>query len=316
MRIIRKPLSFSLPEPCVATIGFFDGIHKGHRFLINQLKEIAASKGIRSAIITFPVHPRTVMNVDYQSELLTTCDEKIEMLTGTGIDYCIMFDFTKEVSRLSAREFMADVLRKRYNVQTLVIGYDHRFGHNRSESFDDYLRYGKELGMEVLPARAYTCDNVSISSSVVRSFLHKGEVDNVVDYLGYNYFLTGTVVDGYQVGRAIGFPTANIRVDDPDKLIPFDGVYAVRVTVNGESFTGMLNIGHRPTVRNDEHRSIEVHLLHFRKYIYNQSIRVFFIKRLRSEEKFDSVEALTAQLHKDASAVEALFKASASHPST
>ncbi|KAA6305638.1 Riboflavin biosynthesis protein RibF, partial [termite gut metagenome] len=196
-------------------------------------------------------------------ELLTTCDEKIEMLAETEIDYCIMFDFTSDISCLSAQEFMANILHKQYNVQTLVIGYDHRFGHNRSEGFDDYLRYGKELGMEVLLTRAYTRDNVNISSSVVRSFLQKGEVDKVVDCLGYNYFLTGTVVGGYKVGRTIGFPTANIRVEDPDKLIPLGGVYAVRVTVNGESFAGMLNIGQRPTINNGEHRSIEVHILHF-----------------------------------------------------
>ncbi|KAA6317884.1 Riboflavin biosynthesis protein RibF [termite gut metagenome] len=306
MRIIRKPLPFSLPEPCVATIGFFDGVHKGHRFLISQLKEIAASKGIHSAVITFPVHPRKVMNLDYHSELLTTCDEKIEMLAETEIDYCIMFDFTSDIFCLSAQEFMANVLRKQYNVQTLVIGYDHRFGHNRSEGFDDYLHYGKELGMEVLLTRAYTRDNVNISSSVVRSFLHKGEVDKVVDCLGYNYFLTGTVVGGYKVGRTIGFPTANIRVEDPDKLIPLGGVYAVRVTVNGESFAGMLNIGQRPTINNGEHRSIEVHILHFQSDIYNCPIRISFVWRIRSEEKFDSMEELTAQLHKDAIEVESL----------
>ncbi|KAA6331466.1 Riboflavin biosynthesis protein RibF [termite gut metagenome] len=308
MRIIRKPLPLSPLEPCVATIGFFDGVHKGHRFLINQLKEIAASKGIRSAIITFPVHPRKVMHSDYRPELLTTCDEKIQLLAETEIDYCIMFDFTPEVSCLSAQEFMANVLREKYNVQTLVIGYDHRFGHNRSESFDDYFRYGKELGIEVLLTRAYTCNNVNISSSVVRSFLHKGEVDKVVDCLGYNYFLTGTVIGGYKVGRTIGFPTANICVEASDKLIPLGGVYAVRVAVNEESFIGMLNIGQRPTINNGEHRSIEVHILHFQSDIYDCPIHISFVRRIRSEEKFDSIEGLTTQLHKDALAVKALFK--------
>jgi riboflavin kinase/FMN adenylyltransferase len=309
MKVIRKPFLSSPLAPCAATIGFFDGVHKGHRFLINRIKAIAANKNICSAIITFPVHPRKIMNVDYCPELLTTCDEKTQLLAETGIDYCIMLDFTPDISLMSAKEFMTNILRKRYNVQTLVIGHDHRFGHNRDESVDDYLRYGKELDMEVLHAHAYTYNNATISSSMVRSLLHKGEVDQVTDCLGYHYSLTGTVIDGYQVGRAIGFPTANIRVNDPGKLIPCDGVYAVRVTVNGASFTGMLNIGERPTVNNGKHRSIEVHIFHFRSDIYNYPIHLSFVKRIRSEKKFDSIEKLVAQLHKDAAEVQSLLGA-------
>ncbi|MDR2858886.1 MAG: bifunctional riboflavin kinase/FAD synthetase [Mediterranea sp.] len=307
MKIIRKPFLTPSLEPCAVAIGFFDGVHKGHRFLINQVKEIAANKGIRSAIITFPIHPRKVMGSGYCLEILTTCDEKVQLLAETGIDYCVMPDFTPEMSLLSAREFMANILYAQYNVQALVIGYDHRFGHNRSESFDDYHRYGQELGMEVFLARAYTYNHTNVSSSMVRSLLLGGEVDKAADYLGYNYSLTGTVVDGYKVGRAIGFPTANIRVEDSGKLIPGDGVYAVRVAVNGHSFTGMLNIGRRPTINNGTYRSIEVHILHFQADIYNYPIHISFVQRIRSEEKFDSIEQLIAQLRKDASEVELLL---------
>ena len=236
MQIIRDTSAIN-PEPSVATIGFFDGVHAGHRYLIQQVKEIAAAKSLRSALVTFPVHPRKVMNTNYRPELLTTPEEKIRLLANIGVDYCLMLDFTPEVSRLTAREFMTQLLKKRYQVKHLVIGYDHRFGHNRSEGFEDYVRYGKEIGIEVIRAKAYTSNieienvpNVPVSSSLIRKLLHQGEVDLAADCLKYEYFLDGIVVGGYQVGRKIGFPTANLSVDDPDKLIPADGVYAVWVT--------------------------------------------------------------------------------------
>jgi riboflavin kinase/FMN adenylyltransferase len=309
MKIIHPSSPLPSAEACAATIGFFDGVHKGHRFLIDQVKEIAAEKNIHSAIITFPIHPRKVIDAGYCPEMLTTCDEKTNLLAETEADYCLMHPFTTETARLSARQFMADVLRKQYNVQALVIGYDHRFGHNRSENFDDYFRYGKELGIEVFLAQAYICENTrNISSSLIRSFLYKGEVDKASVYLGYDYFLTGVVVNGHQVGRHIGFPTANIYVEDSDKLIPADGVYAVCVTINEKSYAGMLNIGQRPTLNNGTHRSIEVHILHFHSDIYHCPIRISFVQRIRSEKKFNNIEQLTAQLHKDAAVVESLLK--------
>ena len=182
MQIIRD-ISAITPEPCVATIGFFDGVHAGHRYLIQQVKEIAAAKGLRSALVTFPVHPRKVMNVEYRPELLTTPEEKISLLADIGVDYCLMLDFTPEISRLTAREFMTQLLKERYQVKYLVIGYDHRFGHNRSEGFEDYVRYGKEIGIEVIRAKAYTSNieignepNIPVSSSLIRKLLHEGEV--------------------------------------------------------------------------------------------------------------------------------------------
>ena len=193
MQIIHD-LPSVLPEPCVATIGFFDGVHLGHRFLIEQVRRAAAAKGMRSALITFPVHPRKVMNSGYRPELLTTRDEKLALLAGTEVDYCMMLDFTPQVSRLTAREFMTGILKERYNVQALVIGYDHRFGHNRSEGFEDYRRYGESMGMEVIRAEACVEDGVRVSSSVIREFLHEGRVREANRCLGYDYFLDGTVV--------------------------------------------------------------------------------------------------------------------------
>lgn len=315
MQIIRNTTDV-VPEPCVATIGFFDGVHSGHRYLIRQVKEIAAAKGLRSALVTFPVHPRKVMNADYHPELLTTAEEKISLLSEIGVDYCLMLDFTPEISRLSAQEFMRQVLKERYQVTCLVIGYDHRFGHNRSEGFEDYVRYGAEIGIEVIRAKAYTSSiemggmqNVPVSSSLIRRLLHEGEVDVAARCLGYGYFLDGTVVGGYQVGRKIGFPTANLSVDDPDKLIPADGVYAVWVEFDGKRYMGMLNIGFRPTLDNGTQRTIEVNILHFHSDIYDKSIRLTFVKRTRPELKYSNIDELIVQLHKDAEETEAILLA-------
>lgn len=307
MQIIYNT-STILPEPCVATIGFFDGVHTGHCFLIDQVKEIAAAKGLRSALVTFPVHPRKVMNADFRPELLTTQEEKIQLLADTGVDYCLMLDFTPQISQLSAMEFMTDILKERYRVECLVIGYDHRFGHNRSEGFEDYCQYGQAIGMEVIRARGYAYNDMHISSSVIRNFLLRGEVDMAACCLGYDYFLDGTVVGGYRVGRKIGFPTANLSVDDPDKLVPADGVYAVRVSFDGNTYMGMLSIGRRPTLNNGLNRTIEVNILHFNSDIYDKIIRISFVKRTRSELKFDTIDELIAQLHKDAIEVEALLR--------
>lgn len=313
MQIIRDTDAI-IPEPCVATIGFFDGVHIGHRYLIQQVKEIAAAKGLRSALVTFPVHPRKVMHSDFRPELLTTPDEKISLLADTGVDYCLMLDFTPEISNLTALEFMEQLLKERFQVKCLVIGYDHRFGHNRSEGFEDYVRYGQSIGIEVVRALACTdyieindTKKITVSSSLIRKLLHQGDVDLAARCLGYEYFLDGTVVGGYQVGRKIGFPTANLSVDDPDKLIPADGVYAVWVTFDGKTYMGMLNIGVRPTIDNGSNRTIEVNILHFHSDIYDKFIRLTFVKRTRPELKFDSIEELIEELHKDAKEVEAIL---------
>ena len=300
--------------PSVATIGFFDGVHRGHRFLIEQVCKAAAARGLASSVITFPVHPRKVMQPGFHPELLTTCDEKVALLAGTGVGYCVMLDFTLDLARLSAKQFMA-ALKQDYQVQALVIGYDHRFGHNRSEGFEDYVCYGKEIGIEVIRAQAYTSDieigttrNIPVSSSLIRKLLHEGEVEIAARCLKYEYFLDGTVVGGYQVGRKIGFPTANLSVDDPDKLIPADGVYAVWVTFDGKTYMGMLNIGVRPTIDNGPNRTIEVNILHFHSNIYDKFIRLTFVKRTRPELKFSSIDELITQLHKDAEETETILK--------
>ena len=297
MNIIRDTHPQAL-TPSVATIGFFDGVHLGHRHLINQVKMAASLNGWCSSIITFPVHPRQVIQSDYRPSLLSSPEEKIELLASTGIDNCILLPFTRELSQLTAWEFM-QLLYDQYKVRMLVIGYDHRFGHNRAETFEDYCRYGRELGIHIMQATAYTQEQDKVSSSVIRRALLSGEVSTATKYLGYPYFMQGTIVSGYQVGRKIGFPTANLQVDFPNKLIPAIGVYAVRVSVNGQSYRGMLNIGHRPTLNNGTDLSIEVHILDFEGDIYHQPMRIEFVDFLRPEAKFNSVDELTVQIQKD-----------------
>ena len=297
MNIIGDTYPQALP-PTVATIGFFDGVHLGHRYLINQVKIAASQCGWCSSIITFPVHPRQVIQSDYQPQLLSSPEEKIELLDQTGVDHCILLPFTQELSKLTAGEFM-QLLYNKYKVRMLVIGYDHRFGHNRAETFEDYCRYGRELGIHIMQATAYTQEQDKVSSSAIRRALLSGDVMTAKKHLGYNYFLEGTVVGGYQVGRNIGFPTANLRVDFPNKLIPSIGVYAVRVHVAGQQWKGMLSIGYRPTLNNGNDLSIEVHILDFEGDIYHQKMRLEFIEFLRPEIKFDSINELVLQMHKD-----------------
>lgn len=305
MKIITDEIKQTL-LPCVATIGCFDGLHRGHRFLIKQVCKEARQRNFHSALITFPVHPRQVMQSSYRPQWLTCLPQKAALIQQTEADYCIMLPFTKELSLLSAREFM-QLLRERFNVRVLVIGYDHRFGHNRCEGFDDYCQYGKELGIEVIRAQALIEDGVSISSSVIRKVLKDGDIQHANHYLGYHYYLDGTVVDGYKVGRKLGFPTANLLPSCPDKLIPKEGVYAVYAYIDEVRYAGMLNIGHRPTVDNGSNLSIEVHILNFSGDIYNHHMRIEFIEFIRQEQKFDSLEKLIAQLNTDRETVSRLL---------
>lgn len=297
MQFITDDIKTALP-PCVATIGCFDGVHRGHRYLIRQVIKIGKEKGLHTSLITFPVHPRQVMQSDYQPQLLSCLPQKEALIQTLNVDYCIMMSFTRELSQLSAYEFMK-LLYDRFSVRALVIGYDHRFGHNRMETFKDYCRYGAELGIEVTQARALVEDGVSVSSSVIRNLLNSGEIAEANHYLSYRYFLDGTVIDGYKMGRKMGFPTANLLPSCPNKLIPAEGVYAVYVYINEARYMGMLNIGYRPTVHNGDNRSIEVYIIDFSEDIYHKQIRIEFMERIRGEQKFESIDSLVSQLNQD-----------------
>lgn len=286
-------------KPLVATIGFFDGVHIGHRFLIGEMNRIAKENGLSSAVITFPEHPRAVLQADYQPQLLNSFEEKIVRLATTEVDYCVVMDFNKQLSQLSAHTFIHDILAGRLHVNTLLIGYDHRFGHNRAEGFEDYVRYGQECGMKVIQAPSHLENGKAISSSWIRKRILAGDMSEAARLLTYPYMLNGHIVKGHQVGRTIGFPTANIQIDEPAKIIPATGVYAVRVHLQKKVFKGMLYIGNRPTVDNGDEVSVEVNILDFEGDLYNRNIRIAFVSHVRDNIRFDSLDDLRAQLEKD-----------------
>lgn len=300
MDIINNNNSGLLKKGCVATVGFFDGLHLGHRYLIEELKTQAAQQQLKSLVITFSVHPRKVLHSDFQPMLLTSLNEKLEQLATTGVDACVVLDFSLEMAQLSAQQFLKDILQERFSVQTLLVGHDHRFGHNRVEGFEDYLRYGQQMGMSLIKANRYTTNELNhISSSEIRKALNAGELANANAMLGYEFGFSGKVVDGFKVGRKIGFPTANIEPEDTDKLIPTTGVYDVKLKIDGIMHRGMMNIGNRPTLQNGLKRSIEVNIFDFNKDIYNERVEVKFVRRIRDEIKFENIDALIAQLTRD-----------------
>jgi riboflavin kinase/FMN adenylyltransferase len=287
----------------VGTIGFFDGVHLGHRYLLNQVKEEAKRLNLPSAVVTFPVHPRKVLQKDYQPALLCRYEEKIEQLQTTGIDYCITLPFTTDIAEMTAQEFMQQVLKQDIGINTLIVGYDHRFGHNREDGFQEYVKYGNELGMNVIEARELQIDGENVSSTKIRRLLKNGEIEKANSLLTYNYTLSGKIVEGYRVGRTIGFPTANIKSWERYKVIPKLGVYAVLVHIRDIIYEGMLYIGTRPTLYDDPEISVEVNIFNFNADLYDQSLTVEFIDFIREDKKFDRMEELIDQIHNDKSLV-------------
>ena len=285
-----------------ACIGFFDGVHKGHRFLLEHLQKEARLTNTLSAVISFANHPRKLIQPDFQLHLINTLDEKIANLSSTGIDACFLLDFTEDIRNLTAREFICDFLSAKMHVTKLLIGYDHRFGRDRAEGFEDYVRYGKSCGMEVVQEPVFNDGtDRNYSSSEVRRNLISGNIAEATSILGQYYKLEGVVIHGHQLGRKLGFPTANLNPFEKDKIIPSNGVYAAKVQLeNGDSFPSMVNIGFRPTVDSEMNRlSVEAHLIGFEGDLYDQSITISFIERIRDERKMSSIEELKKQLSLD-----------------
>lgn len=282
----------------VTTIGTFDGIHIGHQKILKQVVQLAEDKGYVPVVLTLFPHPRMVLQKDDSIKLLNTIEERVELLKKLGIKEVIVKKFTQEFANLSAKDYVKQILVDELNTKQIVIGYDHHFGKNRSANIKDLKTFAKLYGFKVEEISAQDIEDVTVSSTKIRHALNQGEVDLANSYLGYNFFITGTVIKGKGLGRTIDFPTANINITASYKLIPGDGVYVVKSEIENETIFGMMNIGTNPTVKGKT-RSIEVHFFNFKKDIYNSELKIEFLKRLRSEQKFENLEALKIQLKKD-----------------
>jgi riboflavin kinase/FMN adenylyltransferase len=283
----------------ILTIGTFDGVHKGHQYVLDRLNEIAKKEGGESVLLTFYPHPRHVLHPDDQAlKLLNSIEEKIKELEKSGLQHFIIHQFTPEFSRTKSINFIRDLLVNKLQMKYMVVGYDHHFGRNREGSYDDLVSFSElyDFKLEQIPPQDE--GDVTVSSTKIRKLLLAGDIEIANTYLGYPYLLTGKVVKGNEIGRTISYPTANIALENKWKLIPADGVYAVKVVVGDMLYYGMLNIGNRPTI-SDGDRVIEVHVFNFSADIYGADIRVEFVKRVRDEKQFDSLGALKSQLKID-----------------
>jgi riboflavin kinase/FMN adenylyltransferase len=298
LNIFHSINEFHSDKKTIVTIGTFDGVHLGHAAILKKLTQNTQNETFESTVLTFFPHPRMVLQGKSDLKLLNTINEKIELLEKIGIDNLIIHPFDEKFAELNAEAFVSTILVDHLRVQKIIIGYDHRFGKNRTANIDDLISFGAQYDFEVEQISAQEIDEISISSTKIRTALEEGDIQLANDYLGYSYFLSGTVVKGKQLGRTIGFPTANISLEEDYKLVPQNGVYVVQAEIDGMTIYGMMNIGFNPTVQGKQ-KTIEVHFFDFEADIYNRKIQVAILQRIRSEKKFESVEVLKDQLKKD-----------------
>ena len=292
------------PQPCVATIGSFDGVHLGHKAMLKELRSHASGAGLPLMAVTFARHPRLLFDGNCEPFLLTSNSQKVALLASAGADIVAELDFDTLMAGMCAERFMKEILKERLGVKLLAIGYDHHFGKPcDGEGFEYYAEYGKKLGIEVVKLSPFAVDGIAVSSSVVRRALAAGDLPLAYKALGHSYLLEGTVVHGAGIGRRIGFPTANLLPAEEMMLLPADGVYEVLSRIGSACHKGVMNIGVKPTVDNNRLRTIEVHLLDFSGDIYGKSVSVEFVRRLRGEQHFENIEALCSQIEKDVARV-------------
>lgn len=300
MKVYHSLEEFSPLPSAVVTTGTFDGVHVGHRKILNRLREVAVRNGGETVLFTFHPHPRLVLQPDMDLKMITSLEEKVELLEAAGLDHLIIFPFTQEFSRTSSLEFVRNILVNAIGAKKLVIGYDHHFGRNREGTFEHLKEFGPVYGFEVEEIPAQDINDVKVSSTKIRTALSDGHIHLANQYLESSFMLSGFVVKGNRLGHELGYPTANVALGDEHKLIPADGVYAVRVKrqESGEVYSGMCNIGHRPTVSGTG-KTIEVNIFDFDQDIYGEHVRLYFERRIRDEKRFDGVDALREQLKKD-----------------
>ncbi len=298
MEVIHNYHNFPENTASVVTIGTFDGVHVGHRKILNQLFKEAKNKNLKSVLLTFFPHPRMVVQSNNTIQLINTINERIAILAETELDYLVIQPFDRNFSNLTAFDFVRDVLVSKLNVAELVIGYDHRFGKNREGDFEQLQEYSHTFDFNIKEIQSQDINNIAVSSTKIRNALNSGYIKIANQYLTTPFSINGIVVKGEQIGSSIGFPTANIEIPETYKLTPKNGVYTIRATHQKVSYFGMLNIGNRPTV-NGKNKTIEAHLFSFKDTIYGEELTIEFLSHLRNEEKFNSIEALKEQLHKD-----------------
>lgn len=302
MKIFNSINEFNCAKKTILTLGTFDGVHLGHRKIVEKLTQNTNSQSseeqYESLVLTFYPHPRMVLQGESEVKILNTITEKIDLLASIGVQNLVIHPFDTAFSQLTAEEFVKTVLVDRFHIQKIIIGHDHRFGRNRTANIDDLIVFGKQYDFEVEQISVQEIQEVSVSSTKIRRALMEGNIGLANDYLGYEYFITGIVTKGKQLGRTIGIPTANLQIEENSKLIPAQGVYVVKSIINDKLVFGMMNIGFNPTVAGDK-LSVEVHYFDFDGDLYNQEIRVSVLKHLRSEQKFDSVALLKIQLESD-----------------
>jgi riboflavin kinase/FMN adenylyltransferase len=282
----------------ILTLGTFDGVHFGHKKILEKLTQNTENGKYESLVLTFFPHPRMVLQEDSDIKLLNTIDEKIDLLDKIGIQNLVIHPFDEKFSRLTAEEFVKNILVDQFHIHKIIIGHDHRFGRNRTANIEDLKTFGKQYNFEVEEISAQEIKEVSVSSTKIRQALSEGKISLANEYLGYNYSLTGIVAKGKQLGRTIGFPTANIQLEENFKLIPKNGVYIVKSTIESKMVLGMMNIGNNPTVEG-KNQTIEINFFDFNEDLYGQKITVSLLERIRSEQKFESVSLLKEQLEKD-----------------
>jgi len=297
--LIRENLKdYNSTKPSVITIGTFDGVHIGHKKIINQLTSISSKNNLISILLSFFPHPKMVLQNDKELKLINTIQEKEGLLNSLNLDYLIIKEFTKEFSRLSALEFVRDILVNKLNAKHIIIGYDHHFGRNRTANIEQLKEFGELYDFKVTEILAQDIDDIAISSTKIRKALINGEITLANKFLGYNFFFSGNVVHGNNIGKTISFPTANIKIDVPYKLVPKNGVYIVKTTIDNQITFGMMNIGYNPTF-NGKQKSIEIHFINFNKNIYDKTLTIEMILRIRNEIKFNTVDDLKKQLEQD-----------------
>ena len=298
LKIFHSINDFSSTKKTILTLGTFDGVHIGHKKILDKITRSTENQKYESVVLTFFPHPRMVLHEHSDIKLLNTIEEKIELLKKMGVQNLVIHPFDELFSRLTAEEFVRDILVDQFRIQKIIIGHDHRFGRNRTANIDDLIAYGKKYGFVVEQITVQEINDISVSSTKIRNALTAGDMELANEYLGYDYFLTGTIIQGKQLGRTIGFPTANLQIAEYFKLIPKNGVYIVKSNINGQNVFGMMNIGFNPTV-NGENLSVEIHYFDFNDDLYQRKIKVSIVHRLRAEQKFKSVEYLKSQLQQD-----------------